>query len=931
MKKLVIYILLFTIFFGAFAPLSSVHAQEVTGTCVRLGTIISSPLDPTLVGQNRTISVNGMLQSACVGGTITLMNPQRTEQQVVVSFTETGTSSTNPALGAGPETSDVSTNGTCGFSLSKIVTGFNFIACILEVVENVIYNIVLAPFATLAGLAGTGLDAVIQYTIVGMAGHVSGPNGFTGINIAWKLIRDLMNIFFIFILVYESILLILGLSSTDKIGKMIGYIVLAALLVNFSLFFTKIMIDASNVITIGIYNNIISTVGSYTIGDGSNGLTLGGIAVPFMSNLGLGQIFSTGSVATFGGGWNAIIAMFMGATFLFITAIIFIVVAVMFIIRYVTLLLLLMLSPIGFMGSALSFMKKPASDWWSALNSQLIFPPVYMLLTWVVLTLMQSDGFIRTSNAWAGQGLWQEKVNFVMNFIIIIVAMIATLIISKDISTKGSKFIGQATGKGVDMAFSGISYTGRRTMGAISGKIADNETLQGAAKTSNWARAGLYGARIAKEGTYDLRNASVPTSMVGDLLRSTAGQTDAGKKIGLDRVYTPNSTLGVSNVLAEAGGGKAGTLNYGQTVEAKNKMIREKDAKLAEEEKKAEAKRNAKAGKDAAEGTTAYIAMEKTITGSSEKQTEALLASNRELLQSQNFANMLSVRQLEAVMKSDQFTDEEKGRLKNARFSSISDIDKVNDSAYIAAQAKPEATRTQAEKDLIEKVQKARTKIKGLSDSEIEMLDTDKLFTDENFVSELKSSQVESINKSNKFTGSQKKSLKDTRLAPLKSSIPDINLGTKKAYTDAVAKPEPTRSQAEKDLIKNTEDKVASGNKTVSKMISNDLSGKDVAGLMSTKVDFEVPDPTPADPNNMKIEQKSILVHPAVIAEYTPSLLLRMAQEMSPEDITTVRTAIDDEMTRQLALVGNVEDNLPKKIKALNKWLKNNDEAAKFS
>ncbi len=481
MKKLIIYILLVTTLSGVLTPLTYVEAQ--TGNPADLGTCQLPPPFNTVAANQTKDQCDG------VGGTWT------------------PNSANTPARISADQQQTIET-GACPKSIWNLV-GADLLKCSYQLIANFIYGLVLFPFATLLGLAGTGLDAVITYTILQMADKISGPNAFTGINIAWKLIRDLMNIFFIFILVYEAILLILGMSSTENIGKFIGYLVLAALLVNFSLFFTKILIDASNVVTIGIYNNIIQSSSSVTI----LGRPIGGISVPFMANLGLGKIFANESVsAMFDGPLNMILGMLMGAIFMFIAAIIFIVISIMFIIRYITLLLLLMLSPIGFMGSALSFMRDPAKKWWSALNSQLIFPPVYMLLTWVVLTLMQSEGFIRASNAWDAQSYVDNKITFVMNFIVIIILLIATLIISKDISTKGSNYIKNATGKMSAFAGGAIIAGGaslaRNTIGRRYDRLAQDQQLKDrAAKGDVGAQARLATYRSIASTNFDAKNA----------------------------------------------------------------------------------------------------------------------------------------------------------------------------------------------------------------------------------------------------------------------------------------------------------------------------------------------------------------------------------------------------------------------------------------
>ncbi len=72
---------------------------------------------------------------------------------------------------------------------------------------------------------------------------------------AWRIIRDFSNIFFILVLLYIAIRMILGLAGAEG-KKMIGYVVVAALLINFSMFFTQVVIDSSNILALIFYNKI---------------------------------------------------------------------------------------------------------------------------------------------------------------------------------------------------------------------------------------------------------------------------------------------------------------------------------------------------------------------------------------------------------------------------------------------------------------------------------------------------------------------------------------------------------------------------------------------------------------------------------------------------------------------------------------------------
>ena len=69
------------------------------------------------------------------------------------------------------------------------------------------------------------------------------------------MLSDLANICFIFLLVYAGIRLILGVGKFNA-KSMIVNVILMAVLINFSLFFTKIIIDAGNITARIFYNAI---------------------------------------------------------------------------------------------------------------------------------------------------------------------------------------------------------------------------------------------------------------------------------------------------------------------------------------------------------------------------------------------------------------------------------------------------------------------------------------------------------------------------------------------------------------------------------------------------------------------------------------------------------------------------------------------------
>ncbi|TSC70556.1 MAG: Uncharacterized protein CEO12_277 [Parcubacteria group bacterium Gr01-1014_46] len=402
----------------------------------------------------------------------------------------------------------------------------SFSSCLVNGATNVLASLlytVLTMVSALLWIAGTLLDFVLRYTIVDMKKHL---DMLTGINTAWKVIKDLMNMAFIFILVYEGIKLIIGQGSRETIKNFIVAVVIASLLVNFSLFFTKVLIDASNVVTLGFYDSIIDntaiTVGGGTTGGGTGASrSISGLSVPFMNALGLSSFWSGVSFDAIrsqtGGNLNMMILPLMGIILFLIVSFVFFAVAIMFTIRYLTLIILLILSPVAYMGAALPFMKTYADDWWKSLNGQLLFGPIYMVMTWVVLLLMSSSGFI-VKGSWGdvlsgvnniGTPYDQQPISLVFNFVIIIGLVIASLTIAKSTATKGSKHIGEATKRLTAFAGGAVMGAGasgfRSTIGRAGQAVASNQWLRDRVPDSRIARTLVKAGEKTGAASFDVR------------------------------------------------------------------------------------------------------------------------------------------------------------------------------------------------------------------------------------------------------------------------------------------------------------------------------------------------------------------------------------------------------------------------------------------
>jgi hypothetical protein len=519
-------------------------------------------------------------------------------------------------------------------------------------------------------------------------------------------------------------------------------------------------------------------------------------------------------------GANLLIVGIMGSILGIVAAFVFFAISALFISRFVILIFVMVLSPIAFIAFILPKLSGYKDQWVSALIHQSFFAPLYFMLTFVVIKITSSLGSAIETGSWtdlvgtAANGLGPQRtpvggVNLMVMFMVIIAMLIASLIISKQFADKaGSLASGLSnwvSGKAGGATFGLAGKIGRETLGRAGERISSSDRLKAAIDRKGpkgwYARSALWTGGKMASGSMDIRG------------------TALGKKAGAGTPYT---------------GGYAAILKE-----------RKERKEIAGKARRGIASRDAlKNGVEAsaipasarnADQLKAVDDMERELARMSDKEIEAIVGSNKELLKSQEFANAISVKQLEAINKSESISTADKDTLKATRFGSIS---KIDDAAGIAALAIPAAARTPDQAAAAKAVEDARTAAKGLTTTELEMLDPT-LFNNEEFVSQLKAGQVEDVMKSNKFTTSQKAGLISRRRKPL---------------TDALASGNIPRVQS---IIKKTD-------------------AKTLVSYMNI--------PGPSGIN--------IALDPAVLPTYTTRTLKKMAPEMSDDQIRILRAAL---------------------------------------
>ena len=329
------------------------------------------------------------------------------------------------------------------------------------------------------------------------------------VDIGWKVLRDLANIVFIFIALWAGISITLGIGDNGKKAwGLLAEMVLVALFINFSLFITKAVVDASNVASLHFYSLIVEPGKEGDYDKGLSEAFLYGLNLSTLYNskqMGSGQLDNASMISTVGktagktlSSANIILIGFFGSLFIIVAAWVFFAAAIMFIYRAVTLMMLMMLSPLAFVGLILPGASGMAHAWWSKLWSQAFFAPLYLALAYVVVRTINADGFraglagLTTGDgmsfAAALTGTGANTVAVIFNFIMLIGLMVGCLVVAQSLGAKGS-----------EMAMSGfekikggaIGVVGATTRGVIKapsalGKYVVGNTGKAMSGVGNW-------------------------------------------------------------------------------------------------------------------------------------------------------------------------------------------------------------------------------------------------------------------------------------------------------------------------------------------------------------------------------------------------------------------------------------------------------------
>ncbi len=497
---------------------------------------------------------------------------------------------------------------------------------------NTIGNFILYIGAYITGFGGLLLDASIDKFIVRineMIGNTT-PLG-QAINNIWVLVRDICNLAFIFGFIYVGIRTIIDADSSST-KRMLASIIIGALLINFSLFFAKAIIDVSNYISYEIYTNLVDT---------RNG---GSIALNFRDILGVRTIYTapTDSNAfvnmTTGGN---IAYYFMATLMLIIAGFVLAAGAILLIIRFVVLVLILCFSPVLFAATVFPATQEHARNLWGKLLSYSFFAPVYLLLLIVsinvlngVVATMRPNQSSTISSALANQAAQNttavDSYGVILSFGVGIFFLIMSLQIATKFGIAGAdramSMVSTAKGWGQKKLMNTALWAPRTAARSVVGA-----TSKGALKRFDKWQA----KDTTKQGFIGKATRKVLTATNID--RDIRGTLESGKKakFGLENSYQDNKDYADERKKRLAATGTLSELK--STVADSAKKLRVPGGTLSDTEK---------------------VALERALADASVKNLEELEQEDRKTV-----IGFMSQSQIDGLEKSDNLSDAEKAEL----------------------------------------------------------------------------------------------------------------------------------------------------------------------------------------------------------------------------------------------------------------------------
>ncbi|OGG80344.1 hypothetical protein A2952_02750 [Candidatus Kaiserbacteria bacterium RIFCSPLOWO2_01_FULL_59_34] len=293
--------------------------------------------------------------------------------------------------------------GLLSMLLAGAVAGIVF-----AIVGYLFGSYILAGLTTLIAAAGsqaitwTGaiFNFFVEHLITRFSATLETLGIMSGIDVVWAAFRDVANIALIGLFVFLAINIILGVKEFGE-KKMIAKVLVIATLLNFSLLFTKVIIDAANFSAYQFYK-------SAGLERGPDGATRhGGVSDAFLAAAGIttiGDTFTAVKALADKDTGAALAFSVVVAVLLFVMVALFLYASFQMISRAILLVFLMILSPLAFVSWLVpnSAIEANWKKWWESLLSAAFFAPLFMIALWASMLLLRKAAEARGTTTLGG-------------------------------------------------------------------------------------------------------------------------------------------------------------------------------------------------------------------------------------------------------------------------------------------------------------------------------------------------------------------------------------------------------------------------------------------------------------------------------------------------------------------------------------------------
>lgn len=366
-------------------------------------------------------------------------------------------------------------------------------------------------------------------------------NGF--IETGWSVVRDVCNMLFIFILLWTAFKMVIN-DHHFNAKQVISKILIIGIFINFSLFFSKVVIDLGNISARVFYNQIrISGTAQDDVAAGVDSNTLGikpvAISEAIANGIGFGRIESTG-YQKLGGAAGADLSF--GVLFLLITlgillnlfaAFILVKVSFAFLGRILSLWMAMIFSPFAFTstilsgghghGGPLDIQKIGWHDWLKNLLNAAFYPAIFLFFL-LLITILIKDDFL------AGAILANDQLNgtaWIVTFLLNAAFLLGLLKVAGDLGQKMAGTFGEELAA---LAGKAAGFVGGAAIGVVTGGAALGLQRFGGGSAAINKLNGDEGALLKKASTGDFEAMAKLRTDYGDKYKNFENNEEGRKK-----------------------------------------------------------------------------------------------------------------------------------------------------------------------------------------------------------------------------------------------------------------------------------------------------------------------------------------------------------------------------------------------------------------